>query len=154
MPGTVRGVHSSPSSRGASHYSINIIDINAEPVYAASASPRFQKQQPLQTRHSRDMLKLQKSCTTMPSYLMQCLPRNLSRQFSVLKDELTLYVAPSAVIPVLTIPSRPFSSASSSLWWTSAGCRFPREMRQEVRGGLSPAKHQVCCEDTGQNVRR
>ena len=64
LASTVRGVHSSPSSSGASNYSINIIDINAEPVYAASASP-FPKQ-PLQTRHSRDMLKLQKSCTTMP----------------------------------------------------------------------------------------
>lgn len=35
------------------------------------------------------------------SYLVQCLPKFI-QQFSVLKDELTLYTAPSAVVPVLT----------------------------------------------------
>ena len=36
-----------------------------EPVCIQLPPPRFQKQ-PLQTRQSRDMLKLQKGCTTMP----------------------------------------------------------------------------------------
>lgn len=35
------------------------------------------------------------------SYLMQCLPKFI-QQFSVLKDELTLYICPSGVVPVLT----------------------------------------------------
>ncbi|KAN0063161.1 putative NADH-ubiquinone oxidoreductase 30.4 kDa subunit, mitochondrial [Thecaphora frezii] len=35
------------------------------------------------------------------SYLTSCLPKYI-QQFSVVKDELTLYVAPSAVIPTLT----------------------------------------------------
>ena len=35
------------------------------------------------------------------SYLMQSLPKFI-QQFSVLKDELTLYIPPSGVVPVLT----------------------------------------------------
>jgi NADH dehydrogenase (ubiquinone) Fe-S protein 3 len=35
------------------------------------------------------------------SYLLQCLPRFV-QQFSVLKDELTLYICPAGVVPVLT----------------------------------------------------
>jgi len=35
------------------------------------------------------------------SYLLQCLPKFV-QQYSVLKDELTLHVAPSAIVPVLT----------------------------------------------------
>ena len=35
------------------------------------------------------------------SYIMQCLPKFI-QQFSVLKDELTLHICPSGVIPVLT----------------------------------------------------
>ncbi|KAI0936042.1 putative NADH-ubiquinone oxidoreductase 30.4 kDa subunit, mitochondrial [Taiwanofungus camphoratus] len=38
---------------------------------------------------------------TYGSYLIQCLPKYV-QQFSVLKDELTLYICPSGVIPVLT----------------------------------------------------
>jgi len=35
------------------------------------------------------------------SYLTQCLPKYI-QQFSVLKDELTLYVAPQSIVPVMT----------------------------------------------------
>ncbi|KDN49415.1 hypothetical protein RSAG8_02117, partial [Rhizoctonia solani AG-8 WAC10335] len=35
------------------------------------------------------------------SYLIQCLPKFV-QQYSVSKDELTLYVAPSAIVPVLS----------------------------------------------------
>ncbi|KAG1801347.1 NADH or F420H2 dehydrogenase [Suillus plorans] len=41
------------------------------------------------------------SLHTYGSYLMQCLPKFV-QQFSVLKDELTLHISPSGVIPVLT----------------------------------------------------
>jgi NADH dehydrogenase (ubiquinone) Fe-S protein 3 len=99
LASTVRGVHSSPSSRGAPHYSMSIIDIHTEPVYAASASPFSEatSPNPTLTRYAEASEKLH----DYASYLMQCLPKFI-QQFSVLKDELTLYVAPSAVIPVLT----------------------------------------------------
>src|SRR6266576_3388970 len=45
-------------------------------LYIQLPPPRFQKQ-PLQTRHSRNMLKLQKSCTTMPHISCSAF-RNLS----------------------------------------------------------------------------
>jgi NADH dehydrogenase (ubiquinone) Fe-S protein 3 len=38
---------------------------------------------------------------TYGSYIMSCLPKFI-QQFSVVRDELTLYVAPSAIIPTLT----------------------------------------------------
>ncbi|KDQ20551.1 hypothetical protein BOTBODRAFT_626451 [Botryobasidium botryosum FD-172 SS1] len=41
------------------------------------------------------------SLHTYGSYLTQCLPKFV-QQYSVLKDELTLYVAPSGVVPVIT----------------------------------------------------
>jgi hypothetical protein len=41
------------------------------------------------------------SLHTYGAYLMQCLPKFI-QQISVLKDELTLYTAPSGIIPVLT----------------------------------------------------
>ncbi|KDN36419.1 putative NADH-ubiquinone oxidoreductase 30.4 kDa subunit mitochondrial precursor [Tilletiaria anomala UBC 951] len=39
--------------------------------------------------------------TDYGSYIVSCLPKHI-QQFSVVKDELTLYVAPSSVVPTLT----------------------------------------------------
>jgi NADH dehydrogenase (ubiquinone) Fe-S protein 3 len=62
---------------------------------------------------------------------MQCLPKFI-QQFSVLKDELTLYVAPSAVIPVLTF-LRDHSQCQFKSLMDISGVDFPeRDKRFEV----------------------
>jgi len=68
---------------------------------------------------------------TYGSYLTQCLPKFI-QQFSVLKDELTLYVAPTAVIPVLTF-LRDHSQCQFKSCMDISGVDFPeREKRFEV----------------------
>ncbi|KAF9014976.1 hypothetical protein BDQ17DRAFT_1403745 [Cyathus striatus] len=68
---------------------------------------------------------------TYGSYLTQCLPKFI-QQFSVLKDELTLYVAPSAVIPVLTF-LRDHAQCQFKQCMDISGVDFPeREKRFEV----------------------
>jgi hypothetical protein len=65
------------------------------------------------------------------SYLMQCLPKFI-QQFSVLKDELTLYIAPSAVVPVLTF-LRDHSQCQFKSVMDISGVDFPeRDKRFEV----------------------
>jgi len=62
---------------------------------------------------------------------MQCLPKFI-QQFSVLRDELTLYVAPSAVIPVLTF-LRDHSQCQFKSVMDISGVDFPeRDKRFEV----------------------
>ena len=62
---------------------------------------------------------------------MQCLPKFI-QQFSVLKDELTLYIAPSAVIPVLTF-LRDHSQCQFKSMMDISGVDFPeRDKRFEV----------------------
>lgn len=62
---------------------------------------------------------------------MQCLPKFI-QQFSVLKDELTLYIAPSAVIPVLTF-LRDHSQCQFKALMDISGADYPeREKRFEV----------------------
>ncbi len=62
---------------------------------------------------------------------MQCLPKFI-QQFSVLKDELTLYVAPSAVVPVLTF-LRDHSQCQFKALMDISGADYPeREKRFEV----------------------
>lgn len=62
---------------------------------------------------------------------MQCLPKFI-QQFSVLKDELTLYVAPSAVLPVLTF-LRDHSQCQFKALMDISGVDFPeRDKRFEV----------------------
>ncbi|PSR71268.1 hypothetical protein PHLCEN_2v12782 [Hermanssonia centrifuga] len=65
----------------------------------ASASPFTEptSPNPAVTKHAETTEALH----TYGSYLTQCLPKFI-QQFSVLKDELTLYTAPSGVIQVLT----------------------------------------------------
>src|SRR5229473_1623949 len=74
LTSTVRGMHSSPSSRGVCHYLVGIVkSLN---LHMQLLPLRFQNQL-LQTRHSRDMLKPQKSCTTM-AHISCSVYRNLS----------------------------------------------------------------------------
>lgn len=68
---------------------------------------------------------------TYGTYLMQCLPKFI-QQFSVYKDELTLYVAPSAVIPVL-IFLRDHSQCQFKSCVDISGADYPeRDKRFEV----------------------
>ncbi|KAF8335648.1 hypothetical protein F5887DRAFT_1250797, partial [Amanita rubescens] len=68
---------------------------------------------------------------TYGSYLTQCLPKFI-QQFSVLKDELTLYIAPSAVVPVLTF-LRDHSQCQFKALVDISGADYPdREKRFEV----------------------
>jgi len=71
------------------------------------------------------------SLHTYGSYLTQCLPKFV-QQFSVLKDELTLYVAPSGVVPVLTF-LRDHSNSQFKTVMDIAGVDYPsRSQRFEV----------------------
>ncbi|KAF8499146.1 NADH or F420H2 dehydrogenase [Russula emetica] len=110
LASTVRGVRSSPSSRAS-----------ASP-FSEATSPN-----PTLTRYAEASEKLH----DYASYLMRCLPKFI-QQFSVLKDELTLYVAPSAVIPVLTF-LRDHSQCQFKSLMDISGVDFPeRDKRFEV----------------------
>ena len=62
---------------------------------------------------------------------MQCLPRFI-QQFSVYKDELTLYVAPNAVVPILTF-LRDHSQCQFKSCVDISGADYPeRDKRFEV----------------------
>lgn len=62
---------------------------------------------------------------------MQCLPKFI-QQFSVYKDELTLYVAPTAVVPVLTF-LRDHSQCQFKSCVDISGADYPeRDKRFEV----------------------
>ncbi|TEB12116.1 NADH or F420H2 dehydrogenase [Coprinellus micaceus] len=77
---------------------------------------------------------------TYGSYVTQCLPKYI-QQFSVLKDELTLYIAPTAVIPVLTF-LRDHSQCQFKACMDISGVDFPeREKRFEVVYHLLSVKH-------------
>ncbi|OBZ79785.1 putative NADH-ubiquinone oxidoreductase 30 subunit, mitochondrial [Grifola frondosa] len=68
---------------------------------------------------------------TYGSYLIQCLPKYV-QQFSVLKDELTLYICPSGVVPVLTF-LRDHSQCQFKACMDISGVDFPeRDKRFEV----------------------
>jgi len=65
------------------------------------------------------------------SYLMQCLPKFI-QQFSVVKDELTIYICPSGVVPVLTF-LRDHSQCRFKAAMQVTACDFPeRTKRFEV----------------------
>ncbi|KIL71023.1 hypothetical protein M378DRAFT_95934 [Amanita muscaria Koide BX008] len=77
---------------------------------------------------------------TYGSYLMQCLPKFI-QQFSVVKDELTLYIAPSAVVPVLTF-LRDHSQCQFKSLMDISGADYPeREKRFEVVYHLLSYQH-------------
>ncbi|KAG9049777.1 hypothetical protein FS837_009193 [Tulasnella sp. UAMH 9824] len=65
------------------------------------------------------------------SYLTQCLPKYI-QQFSVVKDELTLYVAPQSIVPTLTF-LRDHSNCQYKSVMDIAGVDYPtRSQRFEV----------------------
>ncbi|KAF9535527.1 hypothetical protein CPB83DRAFT_841919 [Crepidotus variabilis] len=77
---------------------------------------------------------------TYGSYLMQSLPKFI-QQFSVIKDELTLYIPPSAVVPVLTF-LRDHAQCQFKQVMDISGVDFPeREKRFEVAYHLLSVKH-------------
>ncbi|KAG6866818.1 hypothetical protein C0991_008754 [Blastosporella zonata] len=81
------------------------------------------------------------SLHTYGSYLIQSLPKFI-QQFSVLKDELTLYTAPSGIIPVLTF-LRDHSQCQFKSVMDISGVDFPeREKRFEVVYHLLSVKQQ------------
>jgi len=68
---------------------------------------------------------------TYGTYLMQCLPKFI-QQFSVYKDELTLYITPTAVVPVLTF-LRDHSQCQFKSCVDISGADYPeRDKRFEV----------------------
>ena len=76
---------------------------------------------------------------TYGSYLTQCLPKYV-QQFSVLKDELTLHICPSGVIPVLTF-LRDHSQCQFKSVMDVTAVDFPeREKRFEVVYNLLSVK--------------
>ncbi|KAG1867798.1 NADH or F420H2 dehydrogenase [Suillus subalutaceus] len=80
------------------------------------------------------------SLHTYGSYLMQCLPKFV-QQFSVLKDELTLHISPSGVIPVLTF-LRDHSQCQFKSIVDITAVDFPeREKRFEVVYNMLSIKH-------------
>lgn len=81
------------------------------------------------------------SLHTYGSYLTQSLPKFI-QQFSVVKDELTLYTAPSGLIPVLTF-LRDHSQCQFKAVMDISGVDFPeREKRFEIVYHLLSIKHQ------------
>ncbi|KAI0076251.1 F420H2 dehydrogenase [Panus rudis PR-1116 ss-1] len=74
------------------------------------------------------------------SYLMQCLPKYI-QQFTVLRDELTLYTAPSGVIQVLTF-LRDHTQCQFKSCMDISGVDFPeRDKRFEVVYHLLSVKY-------------
>jgi NADH dehydrogenase (ubiquinone) Fe-S protein 3 len=74
------------------------------------------------------------------SYLMQCLTKYV-QQFSVVKDELTLYICPSGVVPVMTF-LRDHSQCRFKQVMQITACDFPeRDKRFEIVYHLLSVEH-------------
>ncbi|KAG8727292.1 NADH-ubiquinone oxidoreductase 30.4 kDa subunit, mitochondrial [Ceratobasidium sp. 428] len=74
------------------------------------------------------------------SYLIQCLPKFV-QQYSVLKDELTLYTAPSGVVPLLTF-LRDHTQCQFKAVMDITAVDFPtRDQRFEVVYNLLSVRH-------------
>ena len=105
---------------------------------AASASPLTEptSPNPTLTKHAETTERLHH----FGAYVLQCLPKFI-QQFSVLKDELTLYVAPSAVVPVLTF-LRDHSQCQFKSVMDITAVDFPeRDKRFEVVYHLLSIRH-------------
>ncbi|KZT19375.1 F420H2 dehydrogenase [Neolentinus lepideus HHB14362 ss-1] len=103
--------------------------IHSSPLLKASESPFTEPTSPNPTivKYAEASEKLH----DYGSYLIQCLPKYI-QQFSVLKDELTLYICPSGVIPVLTF-LRDHSQCQFKGLMDVSGVDFPeRDKRFEV----------------------
>ena len=101
--------------------------INARLVASESPFHEQTSPNPSATKYAEAAEKLH----TYGSYLTQCLPKYI-QQFSILKDELTLYVPPAGVIPVLTF-LRDHSQCQFKACMDVSGVDFPeRDKRFEV----------------------
>lgn len=116
-------------------YTINLIGREQFPssdlvlFLAASAAPFAEPTSPNPTlvKYAETTEKLHQ----YGSYIMQCLPKFI-QQFTVLKDELTVYIPPSAVIPVLTF-LRDHAQCQYKTCVDISGVDFPeRDKRFEV----------------------
>lgn len=95
---------------------------------AASASPFTE---PTGVNPAEKYKALGESLHSYGSYLTQCLPKYI-QQFSVVKDELTLYVAPQSIVPTLTF-LRDHSNCQYKSVMDIAGVDYPtRSQRFEV----------------------
>jgi hypothetical protein len=106
------------------HVRLTDIDVSSDPIppFSEPTSPN-----PAIATHAETT----ESLHTYGSYLTQCLPKFI-QQFSVYKDELTLYIAPSAVIPVLTF-LRDHSRSQFKSCVDISGADYPeRDKRFEV----------------------
>ncbi|EIM92813.1 NADH or F420H2 dehydrogenase [Stereum hirsutum FP-91666 SS1] len=74
------------------------------------------------------------------SYLLQCLPKYI-QQFSVLKDELTLHICPSGVVPVLTFLRDHAQCQFKSVMDVTAADFPERDRRFEIVYNLLSIRH-------------
>ncbi|EJF66479.1 F420H2 dehydrogenase [Dichomitus squalens] len=103
--------------------------LHSSKPHKASTSPFTEptSPNPTVTKYAETTEKLH----TYGSYLIQCLPKYI-QQFSVLKDELTLYISPSGVVPVLTF-LRDHSQCQFKACMDISGADYPeRDQRFEV----------------------
>ena len=129
LPVYSRRIHSSSSSKGklgAAHKNRTLIDLDIS-LASVSPFPEPTSPNPAIVNHAETTESLHKYGT----YLVQCLPKFI-QQFSVYKDELTLYIAPSAVVPVLTF-LRDHSQCKFKSCVDISGADYPeRDKRFEV----------------------
>ncbi|ELU44643.1 copper radical oxidase [Rhizoctonia solani AG-1 IA] len=108
------------------------------PLVAASTSP-FTERTGVNLSETK-YREVSDSLHSYGSYLIQCLPKFV-QQYSVLKDELTLYVAPSAIIPVLSF-LRDHTQCQYKAVMDITAVDFPtRDQRFEVVYHLLSVKH-------------
>ncbi|KAH0590391.1 putative NADH-ubiquinone oxidoreductase 30.4 kDa subunit, mitochondrial [Termitomyces sp. J132] len=113
--------------------------IHSSSSFKASASPFTEPTSPNPTVSK--YAETTEALHTYGSYLIQSLPKFI-QQFSVVKDELTLYTAPSGIIPVLTF-LRDHSQCQFKSVMDISGVDFPeREKRFEVVYHLLSVKYQ------------
>lgn len=130
LPTKVR-VHPNTHSPSSQYLNTNIPYPASTPPFTEPTSPN-----PTLTKYAETTEALH----TYGSYLTQCLPKFI-QQFSVLKDELTLYIPPLAVIPVLTF-LRDHSQCQFKSVMDISGVDFPeREKRFEIVYHLLSVKH-------------
>lgn len=127
VPSYARTIQSSASAKGKQfHESYPNIKLY-RPIASVSPFSEPTSPNPAITKHAATT----ESLHTYGTYLMQCLPKFV-QQFSVLKDELTLYIPPSGVVPVLTF-LRDHSQCQFKGCMDVSGADYPdREKRFEV----------------------
>ncbi|ODQ55947.1 or F420H2 dehydrogenase [Saitoella complicata NRRL Y-17804] len=113
------------------------------PSPAAAAGPDGSHHRPLKVpvvNPADKHIETGKNLTEYGNYLLAALPKYI-QQFSVWKDELTVYVGPSAVIPVMTF-LRDHTNASFKSVMDIAGADYPtRSNRFEVVYNMLSHRH-------------